>query len=78
MTTRDASGRLEARPMTLQQSEFDSTLWFFASRGAGFVTDLHDQVEVNVSCMDPRDRFFLSISGRATVVDDPERARRSF
>jgi hypothetical protein len=33
LTTRDSSGRLSSRPMTLQQSEFDSTLWFFASRG---------------------------------------------
>jgi general stress protein 26 len=75
LTTRDSSGRLESRPMTLQQTEFDSTLWFFASHSSAFVAELHDQPEVNVSCMDTRDRFFVSINGRATIVSDPQRAR---
>lgn len=75
LTTRDGSGRLESRPMTLQQSEFDSTLWFFASKASAFVTELHDQPHVNVSSMDARDRFFLSIGGRATVISDAQRAR---
>jgi len=75
LTTRDSSGRLSSRPMTLQQSEFDSTLWFFASRSTDFVDDLQRHAAVNVSCMDADDSFYLSISGRATVVDDPARAR---
>jgi general stress protein 26 len=61
--------------MTLQQSEFDSTLWFFASRSTDFVDDLQRHAEVNVSCMDADDSFYLSISGRATAVNDPVRAR---
>jgi len=75
LTTRDSSGRLDSRPMTLQQTEFDSTLWFFASQSSALVADLHDQPDVNVSCMDARDRFFVSIGGRATVISDPQRAR---
>lgn len=75
LATRDASGRLESRPMTLQQTDFDSTLWFFASQSSAFVAELHDQPTVNVSCMDARDRFFVSISGRATVIVDSQRAR---
>ena len=75
LTTRDSSGRLSARPMTLQQSEFDLTLRFFASRSTDFVDDLQRHAAVNVSCMDADDSFYLSISGRATVVDDPARAR---
>lgn len=75
LTTRDSSGRLLSLPMPLQQSEFDSTLWFFASRSTNFVDDVQRHAEVNVSCMDSDDSFFLSVSGRATVVDDPVRAR---
>ncbi len=75
LTTRDASGALSSRPMTVQQTEFDSTLWFFASRSADFVAEFQRDAEVNVACMDASDSFYLSVSGRASIVNDPARAR---
>jgi general stress protein 26 len=75
LTSRTDGSALASRPLTLQQSEFDSTLWFFVSRGAEFVAELANAPLVNVSCMDSKDNFYLSISGRATLVDDPDKAR---
>lgn len=68
LTTRNAEDRLVARPLTVQEAQFDGDLWFLVAKGATFVTDLRadDRVGVSLSSNDS----WVSLSGRAELVDD--------
>jgi general stress protein 26 len=70
--TRDAAGEIHSRPMTTQNSRLDedSNLWFFMSRRGDTVADLSADSIVNVVYADPDDGRYVSVSGRATVVED--------
>ena len=71
-TTRHGNGHLHSRPMTTQNSSVDedSNLWFFMSRSNGPLDDIGGDTEVNVSYADPGKDSYVSVSGRAAVVDD--------
>ncbi len=75
-TTRDAQGALQSRPMTTQGSRLDDDgVWFFMSRSSDPVRDLAHDANVNVAYADPDRDAYVSLSGTARVVDDPERRR---
>ena len=70
LATLDSDGQLEARPMALQDFDDAGRLWFFTE----FQAPKADQV-----FSDPRalvtfsGRNYVSIHGKASVVQDPER-----
>ena len=72
-TTRHGNGHLHSRPMTTQNSSVDedSNLWFFMSRHSEPVADLAEEPVVNVVYADPGRDSYVSVSGTATVVEDP-------
>ena len=72
-TTRHPNGHLHSRPMTTQNSQLDddANLWFFMSRRGEPVADLLADATVNLSYADPGADSYVSVSGTATVVDDP-------
>lgn len=73
LTTTDPTGTMTSRPMALQEVEFDGDLWFFAerdSRKVGHVAS-HPQVNVTVGS----GSTWVSLTGRASVVDDATRKR---
>ena len=76
-TTRDGNGQLHSRPMTVQNKRIDedNLLWFFMGRAGEPVDDIGRDPRVNVVFADPDDNAYVSISGQAAVVDDPQRAR---
>ena len=76
-TTRHGNGHLHASPMTTQSSgiDADDCLWFFMSRRSGTASDFVGEVEVNVSYAHPGNDRYVSVSGRARIVDDPAKAR---
>lgn len=76
-TTRHTNGHLHARPMTLQNREIDEdeSLWYFMSKSTEPVADLQREAQVNVSFAEPHDQSYVSVSGEASVVDDPSRKR---
>lgn len=76
-TTHSANGHLHSRPMTtLNRSvDEDDTLWFFMSRGGDPVAELASDASVNISYADPADDHYVSVSGRATLNDDPNKRR---
>ena len=75
LTTVHEGGYLHSRPMALQQSEFDGDLWFFTGRSTEKVAEVaHDQ-QVNVSFAKPDDNVYVSVSGRARLVNDREKAK---
>ena len=71
LTSLDPEGVLRSRPMTLQQVEFDGTLWFFAGLSTGVSRQILEQPQVNVGFSDPADHQFVSASGTARLEQDP-------
>ena len=74
-TTVSRDGTLRSRPMTLQQNEFDGTLWFFADRWSHLASDIGDGSRVNLSFADIKNNSYLSASGQADVVFDKAKER---
>lgn len=71
-TARHGNGHLHSRPMTTQNQTIDeeASLWFFMARGHEPVSDLARDAEVNVAYADPGSDRYVSVSGRAEVVED--------
>ena len=75
--TRHDNGHLHARPMTTQNKSIDEddSLWFFMSRRGDSVADFAANPEVNVSYAHPDDDNYVSVSGRASIVNNPAKAQ---
>ena len=71
-TTRHPNGHLHARPMTTQNKELgaDDSLWFFMSKKSDPVDDLKADPSVNVVYAEPSDDRYVSVSGRAAMLED--------
>ena len=76
-TTHHENGHLHSRPMTTQNKKIDEddTLWFFMSRSSDPVADLVAAPEVNVAYAAPDRDAYVSVSGRAAVVEDIDKKR---
>ena len=72
-TTRDASGHLNARPMTTQNKEIgeDGSLWFFMSKRSDPVADVQADPVVHIGYADPGEDTYVSVSGTAALIEDP-------
>lgn len=77
-TTHHDNGHLHSRPMTTQNTAIDedSSLWFFMSKQGEVVADIGKQPEVAVIYADPGDDNYVSVSGRASVVEDMSKKRQ--
>lgn len=80
LTVRHGDGTLRSRPMTTQNEKDDrgGTLWFFASRRGESVFDLQQSADVNVCYSDIGKDAYVSVSGKARIVDDIEKKRALF
>lgn len=70
LTTLDPDGQLHSRPMGTQQTEFDGSLWFFTSKTSGKVHAIETDAHVNVAYANPTDQSYISLAGKATLVED--------
>ena len=70
MTTQAASGYMSSRPMYTSQVESTGTLWFFTSDTSGKITELQRDNHVNLSYVNADDDIYVSVAGRAEVVED--------
>ena len=70
MLTTDDGEHLRARPMAASQKEFDGTLWFFTRRSAPKVDEVEAEHRVSVTYANPDSQNYVSLSGRATLVQD--------
>jgi len=69
MVTRNAAGRMSARPMTALKREGD-VLWFMTSDETGKIDEIEKDPEVLLSFNEPKNNSYVSISGKATVTKD--------
>jgi len=75
LTTCDRRGRLQSRPLAIQQAEVEGVLWFFVARTSDIAAEVERHPRVNACCMDVDDGFYVSVSGSARLVHDKAMAR---
>ena len=73
-TTVEPDGSLRSRPMYTQDAEFDGQLWFFTWLDTAKVNEIHREQHVNLSYASPSDERYVSVSGRARLVQDRKKA----
>jgi len=79
-THRHADGSLHSQPLTTQNRSVDedATLYFFVPRDGEIAHHLTEDASVNVAYADTDDDSYVSVSGRAALVEDIERKRALF
>ena len=70
LTTVDRTGHLHSRPMMTLRKAAEDALWFFTQGHSHMVDDVNGHHPVNISYVDSGQRRFVSVSGRARVVND--------
>ncbi|QLD12643.1 pyridoxamine 5'-phosphate oxidase family protein [Microbacterium oleivorans] len=71
VTTADADGKLTARPLTVQEAEFDGDLWFVVDRESSVAAHVGERPGVGVA-LSTNDAW-VSLAGEARIVDDRAR-----
>ncbi len=73
LTTVTERGWLRSRPMVAQERPFDGSLWFLSGASTSKARDVRDRQQVNLCYVSAaRDRY-VSVSGMAALVADPQR-----
>ncbi len=73
LTTTDADGHLVSRPMSRQDVDLDADLWFIATKDSRKVEHIRANPIVGVTIASQKS--WVSISGRAEIVDDLARLK---
>jgi general stress protein 26 len=75
LTHRHSSGMMHSCPLTTQNKKLDenSVLYFFISRRSEMATALLTDSNVNVSYAHTGDDRYVSVSGKAAIVEDQAR-----
>lgn len=71
LCTRQRDGRLRSRPMAVAKVDESGDLWFVTGVGSGKVEEVLNEPDVLVT-FQSRTRY-ISLSGRAELVGDPQR-----
>ncbi len=75
LTTMTTDGKHLARPMALQEIEFDGDLWFFVEDDSDKVSEIQANPSVNVSFSNAKNTAWTSIAGTASIVHDKAKAK---
>jgi general stress protein 26 len=77
-TTRRADGRLVSRPMATQKRAEGADLWFVTARKTDKVDEIRNDPQINLAYYKDRTREWVSVSGRARLVDDRSKIRELY
>lgn len=69
-TTTGVDRRLYSRPLATQQVTFDGDLWFVITADSPKVAEIALDPRVNVAYASPSKNTYVSVAGRARIVDD--------
>lgn len=72
LVTVNSEGKLVARPMQLQEVEYDGDLWFLTRKDTDKYEEIKHNDKVNIVIAD---KSYASISGTAEIVDDLEKKK---
>lgn len=70
MTTQEFNGQLHSRPMYTSAIESTGVFWFFTSDQSEKIQELQRNHQVNLAYSDPDGDTYVSVSGRAELVED--------
>ena len=72
LVTITSENKLVARPMQLQEVEFDGNVWFLTRKDTDKYEEIKNNDEVNVVIAD---KAYASISGKAEIVEDIDKKK---
>jgi general stress protein 26 len=75
LTSVEPDGSLRSRPMQAQDTDENGDLWFFTSAESGKVAETKADPRVNLGFASGDRQRYVSVSGRATLVRDPAKAK---
>ena len=75
LVTAAPDGGLQSRPMGCLQRQFDGVLWFMTFGDSAKVAEIATNDRVLVSYADHRKHEYVSVGGRARLINDRERAK---
>jgi general stress protein 26 len=73
MYTTYNNGKIESRPMTTLDIDENGNVWFFTSRQTEMANTANWGEEVSLIYSDPKNNSYVSVSGKASVVEDEKR-----
>lgn len=73
LTTIGPGGTLRSRPMATARPQDDGDVWFLTKAGTPKVGEVEENHRVNVGYAAPEEGRYVSLSGIASLVRDPER-----
>ncbi len=71
LTTMQDDGDHKSRPMQTQKLDADGNLWFLTNRSSHKTEELQKHPNVNVAYADTNNQSYVSVVGKASIVDDP-------
>lgn len=74
LTTMDEQGNHIARPMSMQDVEFDGDLWFFTQSSSRKASHIRSNPDVGITFSDQKNNSWVSISGKAELIEDKTKA----
>jgi general stress protein 26 len=75
MMTTLANGKLHSRPMSTQEMDDDGCIWFFSRDNTHKADEIVSDNRVNCAYSDKDDNRYVSVFGRASVVEDKAKIR---
>ena len=77
---RHADGSLHSHPLTMQNKQLDASgyIYFFVSRKTEVGRRLQQDGSVNLAFANVKDNTWVSISGTAMVLEDPQKKKELF
>lgn len=80
LSHRHADGTLHSHPLTTQNKELDegAQLYFLVAKSTELGQRLQSDGNVNLSYANPKDDTWVSVSGTARVLEDPQKKQELF
>lgn len=73
MLVTERDGQLRSRPMYTTELEEDGTIYFFTSNNSPKVEEIQNDRFVNLAYSNPDKQSYLSISGKASLINDHQK-----
>src|ERR1700760_2397253 len=67
MTTVARDGTMSSRPMAVQNTPFDGTLWFLTRDDSGKVDEVGQDDHVTLTFAEPKNSKYIAVKGTANV-----------
>lgn len=70
MMTKDANGKMSARPMSNAKVDEDGSVWFFTNEFSGKVAQISHENEIFLTYASPNANSYVAFNAIATLEDD--------